>query len=281
MTDPRNALRRYPLGTALAYAALALALVQALGPVIWLLLGSLKARPEFYADPWGMPKAWLWQNYADAFATARIGDFVANSAVVVALGLAILLVTSSTTAFALARFKFPGRDIILAIILMTMMVPPDILTVPLFLTLRAYGLLGSYLGLALIYAVGGFGMSVFLLRGYFLGVPVELEEAARLDGAGTLYILRHVILPMSLPGFLSVVIIQAISMWNDLYLAFVFLRDPEMFTVPLGLLNFFRRESINWPLLLAALAILTVPVLIVSAAAQRRFVEGLTSGAVK
>ncbi len=86
---------------------------------------------------------------------------------------------------------------------------------------------------------------------------------------------------MSLPGFLSVVIIQAISMWNDLYLAFVFVRDPKMATVPLGLLNFFRRDSVNWPLLLAALAILTVPILVIYAAAQRRFIEGFTSGAVK
>ncbi len=268
-------------GMLLAYAALALALIQSAGPVIWLLLGSVKSQPEFYADPWAMPRAWAWNNYARAFETARIGDHVRNSLIVVALGLAILLVTSATTAYALARFRFRSRDLILSVILMTMMVPPDILTVPLFLTLRSLGLLGSYLGLACIYAVGGFGMAVFLLRSYFIAVPAELEEAARLDGASTLRVLWHVILPMSMPGFLSVVIIQAISMWNDLYLAFVFLRDPDMATVPIGLLNFYRRESIDWPLLLAALAILTVPVLIIYAAAQRRFVEGFTSGAVK
>lgn len=281
MTKPRSAFHLNPVGTSLAYFGLGLAVLQSMGPVLWLLVGSLKARQEFYADPWGAPKAWLLQNYADAFVAARVGDYVLNSAIVVGLGLAILLVCAATTAYALARFSFPGRDLVLAVILMTMMVPPDILTVPLFLTLRSLGLLGSYLGLAFIYAVGGFGMSVFLLRGYFMGVPAELEEAARLDGAGTLHVLWHVILPMSLPGFLSVVIIQAIGMWNDLYLAFVFIRDPDMATVPLGLLNFFRRDSINWPLLLAALTILTVPVLIIYAMAQRRFVEGFTSGAVK
>lgn len=281
MSDLRTAFRLNPVGTSLAYLGLGVAVIQAMGPVLWLLVGSVKSRPEFYADPWGPPKAWLFQNYPDAFATAKVGDYILNSAIVVSMGLVILLICSATTAYALARFRFPGRDFVLALILLTMMVPPDILTVPLFLTLRSLGLLGSYLGLAFIYAVGGFGMSVFLLRGYFLGVPTELEEAARLDGAGTLHVLWHVILPMSMPGFLSVVIIQAIGMWNDLYLAFVFIRDPEMATVPLGLLNFFRRDSINWPLLLAALTILTVPVLIIYAAAQRRFVEGFTSGAVK
>lgn len=281
MTSIRSALRRDPAGTVLAYLALGLAVLQAMGPVAWLLSGSLKSKAEFYLDPWGPPRAWLLGNYPEAFATARIGDYLLNSTIAVSLGLAILLVTASTTAFALARFRFPGRDLVLAAILTTMMVPPDILTVPLFLTLRSLGLLGSYLGLACVYAVGGFGMSVFLLRGYFMAVPGELEEAARLDGAGPLRVLWHVILPASLPGFLSVVIIQAISMWNDLYLAFVLLRDPKMATVPIGLMNFFRRESINWPLLLAALAMLTVPVLILYAAAQRRFVEGFISGAVK
>jgi ABC-type glycerol-3-phosphate transport system permease component len=273
--------RSNPAGTSLAYLALAVAVLQAMGPVIWILFGSLKSRPEFYADPWGLPRSWLIQNYAEAIVVARVGDYVLNSAIVVTLGLAILLVCSATTAYALARYAFPGRDIVLTIILLTMMVPPDILTVPLFLTLRSLGLLGSYLGLAFIYAVGGFGMSVFLLRGYFMGVPRELEEAARLDGANTVQVLWNVILPMSLPGFLSVVIIQAIGMWNDLYLSFVFIRDPDMATVPLGLLNFFRRDSVDWPRLLAALTILTIPVLVVYAMSQRRFVEGFTSGAVK
>lgn len=273
--------RRNPLGTSLAYLALIFAVIQAMGPVVWVLLGSLKSRPEFYADPWGLPRQWLFANYPEAMTIARVGDHVTNSLIVVSLGLAILLVCSATTAYVLARYEFRGRNLVLSLILMTMMVPPDILTVPLFLTLRSLGLLGSYVGLAFVYAVGGFGMSVFLLRGYFLDVPRELEEAARLDGAGTLRVLWYVILPMSMPGFLSVLIIQAIGMWNDLYLSFVFIRDPDMATVPLGLLNFFRRDSVDWPRLLAALTILTIPVLVIYATAQRRFVEGFTGGAVK
>lgn len=270
-----------PPGTVLAYAALVLAVVQAMGPVVWIVLGSLKSKSEFYTNAWGFPRALLFQNYVEAFRTARVGDYIGNSLIVVVLGLAILLAAASTTAYALARFTFPGRDAVTALILMTMMVPPDILTVPLFMVLRGLGLLGSYVGLACIYAAGGFGMSVFLLRGYFMSVPVELEEAARVEGAGALQILRHVILPMALPGFLAVAIIQAMGMWNDLYLAFVFLRSPDMATVPVGLLAFFHRGSVDWPLLLAALTILTLPVLVLYAAAQQRFVEGFTAGSIK
>lgn len=275
------ALRANPAATVLGYAALLAAVAQAMGPVVWIIFGSLKSKPEFYADPWGMPRALRLQNYADAVIVARIGDYVFNSLIVLVLGLAILLICSATTAYALARYRFPGRDAVLAVILLTMMVPPDILTIPLFLTLKSLGLLGTYVGLAFVYAVGGFGMSVFLLRGYFMAVPQELEEAARLDGAGAAGILWHVILPMSLPGFLTVAIIQALGMWNDLYLAFVFIRNQAMATVPLGLLNFFHRDSVDWPRLLACLTILTIPVLVVYAMTQRRFVEGFTAGAVK
>src|SRR5260370_33105972 len=123
-------------------------------------------------------------------------------------------------------------------------------------------------------------MSMFVLRNYFLSVTTELDEAAKLEGAGTLSTLWHVVLPMALPGFVSIALIQAMGMWNDLYLAFVFLRDPASATVPVGLLNFFQRESIDWPRLLAALSALTLPVLILYALLQRRFVEGFTAGGV-
>jgi raffinose/stachyose/melibiose transport system permease protein len=267
--------------TLLLYAALLLAMIQAVGPVIWIVTGSLKTRPQFYANPWSLPTDWQFHNYVDAFVTARVGDYLGNSLIVVSLGILLLIVTASTTAYALARFQFRGRSAVLLLILATMMVPPDILTIPLFAILRSLGLLGTFFGLACVYAAGGYGMSVLLLRSYFLAVPVELEEAARLEGAGTIAILRHVVLPLALPGLLTVVIIQAMGMWNDLYLAFVFLRAADSATVPVGLLNFFQRSSIDWPTLLAALTTLTVPVLILFTLFQRRFVEGYTVGAVK
>jgi ABC-type glycerol-3-phosphate transport system permease component len=273
---------RFPRpGTVLLYAALLLALIQAIGPVIWIVTGSLKTQRQFYTDPWSLPSTWRFHNYVDAFVTARVGDYLGNSLIVVALGVLLLIVSAATTAYALARIRFRGRSAVLLLILATMMVPPDILTIPLFAILRSLGLLGTFFGLACVYAAGGYGMSVLLLRSYFLAVPLELEDAARLEGAGTLAILRHVVLPMALPGFLTVAIIQAMGMWNDLYLAFVFLRAADKATVPIGLLNFLQRSAIDWPTLLAALTTLTVPVLILFTLFQRRFVEGYLAGAVK
>jgi len=268
-------------GTILVYAALLLAMIQAIGPVIWIISGSLKTRQQFYTDPWALPSTWQFRNYSDAFVTARVGDYLGNSLIVVTLGILLLVLSAATTAYALARIRFRGRSAVLLVILATMMVPPDILTIPLFAILRSLGLLGTFFGLACVYAAGGYGMSVLLLRSYFMAVPLELEDAARLEGAGTVAIFRHVVLPMALPGFLTVIIIQAMGMWNDLYLAFVFLRAADKATVPVGLLNFFQRSAVDWPTLLAALTTLTLPVLILFTLFQRRFVEGYMAGAVK
>ena len=273
---------RFPRsGRAALYIALLLAMLQAVGPLIWIITGSLKTRREFYTDPWSLPSRWHFYNYVNAFVGARIGEYLQNSLIVIFLGVTLLILAASTTAYALARVEFRGRTTVLFLILATMMVPPDILTIPLFAILQSLGLLGSFFGLACIYAAGGYGMSVLLLRSYFLTVPAELEEAARLEGAGTFAILRHVMLPMALPGVLTVALIQGMGMWNDLYLAFVFLRSANKATVPLGLLNFFQRSSVDWPTLLAALTTISVPVVILFTFFQRRFVEGYTAGAVK
>ena len=271
----------WPVRNTALYIALVVVSIQAIGPVLWMLGGSLKTSDQFYTNIWGPPRALQFSNYAEAWSQGQVGLFLGNSLYVTLAGLVILLVTSAFAAYALARLRFPGREMIFWLILATMMVPPDILTIPLFLVVRDIGLLGTRIALSLIYAAGGFGVSVFLLRGYFQSIPRDIEDAAIIDGASRLEILRRVILPLSLPGFLTVVVLQAMSMWNDLFLALIFLRKPEQATVPLGLLNFFQQFSIDWPRFMAALVITTVPVVVIYVAAQRRFVQGITSGAVK
>ncbi len=263
------------------YFALAVLTVQAIGPVVWMLNGSLKTETEFYTSPWGMTTSWMVSNYPEAWQTIDLGRYVTNSIIVVVLAVAILLVSATLTAYALARLEFPGRAAIFGLILACVMIPPDILVIPLFILLRDLGLLGSYLGLALVYASGGFTFAVILLRGYFVSVPVELEEAAQLDGAGRLRRLISVILPLSLPGMLIVVVLQSLTYYNDLYLAMTFMRRQEMYTIPVGMLGFFEQYSVHWPLLFAGLAIVTIPVIIVFSLSQRWFVEGMRNGGLK
>lgn len=263
------------------YILVIFVVVQALAPVVWMLGNSHRSREEFYQDPWGLPTAFRWEHYGQAWQDARVGDFAFNSVFIVSVALLIMLLCASLTAYALARFSFPGRAIIFGAILATMMVPPDILVVPLFIILRELGLLGTRLALSLVYASGGFAFSVLLLRAYFMSVSRELEDAASVDGAGRLRIFFSVILPLSLPGFLTVTIVQLVTFYNDLYLAFVFLRRPDHYTVPVGMLAFFERFGINWPVFFAGLVITLTPIVIIFLVAQRWFVEGLRSGALK
>lgn len=263
------------------YIALAGLTAQAVGPFLWMLNGSLKNENEFYTSPWSLTTSWMGSNYPEAWDTIDVGQYATNSVVVVLLALAILLVTSTLTAYALARLEFPGRGLIFGIVLACVMIPPDILVIPLFILLRDLGLLGSYLGLALVYASGGFTFAVILMRGYFISIPRELEEAAQLDGAGRIRRLMSVILPLSLPGMLIVVVLQSLTYYNDLYLAMTFMRSKDMYTIPVGMLGFFEQYSVHWPQLFAGLAIVTIPVVIIFSASQRWFVQGMRAGAVK
>lgn len=275
-TKPRVHGARY-----LHYGVLVFAAVQALFPVVWMVLTSFKTTNEFYTSPWGMPRSLVVQNYADAWSQAQVGDYLGNTVLIVIMGLAILLTTSTLAAYALARLKFPGKKAVLAIVLAVLIVPPDVISIPLFIVVKELGLLGTQVGLAFIYAAGGFGVATILLRTYFLQLPRELEEAAMMDGAGRLSTLRHVMLPLVAPGFLTVAVLQTMRMWNDLYLAFVFLPRPETSTVSVGLMNLFRQDTIVWPVFFAGLVLITAPILLMYIVSQRTFVQGVAGSGMK
>lgn len=272
---------RARLGLGIYYVVLALAAGQALFPVIWMFLTSFKTTSEFYTSPWNFPRSFVVQNYAEAWSQAHVGDYLGNTVLVVAMGLAALLLTSTLAAYALARLSFPGKRVVLGIVLAVLIVPPDVVSIPLFIVVKELGLLGTPLGLSLIYAAGGFGVATILLRTYFLQLPVELEEAAMLDGASRLSTLRHVMLPLVAPGFLTVTVLQTMRMWNDLYLAFVFLPKPENSTVSVGLMNLFRQDTVVWPVFFAGLVIITVPILVMYMVSQRSFVQGVAGSGGK
>jgi ABC-type glycerol-3-phosphate transport system permease component len=264
-----------------AYVGLALIAVQALFPIGWMMSNSFKTTQEFYNNIWGGPRALEVSNYLAAWTEGKIGLFLGNSVFVIAIGLGVLLVCSCLAAYALARLEFPGRDVVFWVILATMMVPPDVLVIPLFLVVKQLGILNTRYALSLIYAAGGLGVSVFLLRGYFMAIPKELESAAVIDGANRLQVFWKIILPLSRPGLVTVVILQAMSMWNDLYLAFVFIRREELATVPLGLLGFFQQHTVIWPKFFAGLTLVTVPILVIYVLGQKQFVRGMTATGIK
>ena len=265
----------------LVYAILIFATIQTIYPLIWMIFGSLKSDSDLFNNVWGPPRLIIWQNYLDAWRIADLGARIGNSIIVTVLSLTLLLIVSSIAAYALARLQFPGRQAIFLLILATMMIPPEVTVIPLFIVVRTLGILNSRFGLVFLYAGTSMAFSVFLLRGFFLAIPIELEDAALVDGANRLQVFWYMVLPLARPGLATVAIFQGMFIWNEFFLAFIFIRKKEMQTIPLGLVNFFYRYQADWTLYFAALTMVTVPVIILYVGMQRWFIEGLTAGAVK
>lgn len=263
------------------YAVLLVVVAETIYPLLWVLFGSLKTKAEMLDNIWGPPAALHFENYAEAWRIAGMSSRVLNSVIVTAFSLALILVVATPCAYAVTRLRFPGHKALLALIVASMLVPPQVMTIPLFMVASDLGLISNLFGISLIYAASVMPLSVFILRGFLLTLPVELEDAARMDGANRLQILLKVMLPLIRPGIALVMIFAFIDIWNDFFLAFLLLREPSVQTIPLGLVSFFQQYDSLWNLYFAALMITTLPVIVVFTLMQRQFVAGLTAGAVK
>jgi len=226
-----------------------------------------------------LPGGFTLANYQEAW---QRGDFLlafANSTFVALAVTGFQIITSALAGYALARLKFRGRQALLLIVLATLVIPFQILVVPIFLVLKWGHLVNTYGALILPTAANGFG--IFLLRQYFLTIPVELEEAAALDGANRLQILWRVMLPLSRPALVTLFLFTFIAEWNDLFKPLVFTTRPELKTVQLALAAFQEQFTNNWSLLMAAVVIATVPVVLLFLAGQRQFVQGIAATGIK
>lgn len=222
---------------------------------------------------------WSLENYQQAWQQGNFWRAFANSTLVALAVTAFQAVTSALAGYALARLRFWGRRSWLTLVVATLAIPFQLLVLPIFLVLKWGHLLNTYGALILPTAVNGFG--IFLMRQYFVTVPVELEEAAALDGANRLQILWNVMLPLSRPALVALGLFAFIGEWNDLFKPLVFTTRPELRTVQLALAEFQEQFTNNWPLLMAAVAIATVPVLILFLLGQRQFVRGIATTGVK
>jgi raffinose/stachyose/melibiose transport system permease protein len=263
------------------YFALAIVLGQTLYPLVWLLFGSLKTKPEMIDNVWGPPANLVFQNYPDAWRIAGMGVRVLNSVMVTTIALALLVVVATPCAYALSRLRFSGRGMIIAVVVASMLIPPQVMAIPLFIVARDLGLINNRIGVAIIYSATSMPLSVFILRSFFLTLPADLEDAARVDGASRLVILTRIMLPLVRPGLALVLIFGFIEIWNDFFLAFLLLRQPQLQTIPLGLVSFFQQYDALWNLYFAALVITGLPVIAVFLLMQRQFIAGLTAGALK
>lgn len=227
-----------------------------------------------------MPKNnWTLANYHDAWQRGKFLLAFANSTLVAIAVTGFQIVTSALAGYALARLKFLFRQALLLLILATLVIPFQLLVIPVFLVLKWGHTINTYWALILPTAVNGFG--IFLLRQYFQTIPVELEEAAAIDGANRLQILWRIMLPLARPALVTLFLFTFIGEWNDLFKPLVFTTRPELRTVQLALAEFQEQYTNNWPLMMAAVTITTIPVMVLFLIGQRQFIRGIATTGIK
>jgi raffinose/stachyose/melibiose transport system permease protein len=263
------------------YIVLSLLAFFALAPLVILGFNALKSTAEVAQNPLGPPSGLLFSNFPKAW---QMGDFATttrNSAILVIGTVIGELTLGGLAAYSLARLNPRGSNLLMLYLLVVSTVPVWLFLVPLFFLWRTIGLLNTRLGLTLIYIALNAPFAIFLLRSYMVKLPSDFEDAARVDGANEWQVLTKVVLPLAWPGFLTVGLVVALSVWSEYQLALIFMNDPQMFTVATSYSKFSSRFSRDWSLTSAAAVMMLAPILILFLGLQRRFIEGLTQGGLK
>jgi multiple sugar transport system permease protein len=273
---PPPSLQR--LGNWLIPLSLCLGALLVLLPLLVVLRTSLTPA-EVMTNLGGLTTGWTLDNYREAWQRGNFLLAFANSTIVALSVTAFQLVTSALAGYALARLKFRGRQTILLIVLATLVIPFQILVIPVFLVLKWGHLINTYWALILPTAANGFG--IFLMRQYFQTIPVELEEAAALDGADRLQILWQIVLPLARPALVTLFLFAFIGEWNDLFKPLVFTTRPELRTVQLALAEFQEQFTNRWAVLMAAVVIATLPIVGLFLLSQRQFLRGIAATGMK
>lgn len=270
---------------ALHLLVLGLSIVFAL-PFIWMLSTSLKTDPQVYhVPPIWIPDPIRWENYPEGLTYVPFGLYLLNTLKYGIFSTIGAVISSALCAYGFSKINWRGRDILFYILLATMMIPFQVQMVPLYLTFNKLGWLNSYLPL-IVPSYLGSAYFIFMLRQFFLTIPLELSDAARIDGANELQILFHIILPLAKPALTVIGLFQFIDAWNDYLGPLIYLRDTEKYSIALGLEQMRAHSmSINipllWPHLMAASAVMILPIILLYFFAQRTFVEGITITGVK
>jgi raffinose/stachyose/melibiose transport system permease protein len=264
-----------------SYIVLTLLAVFAVGPIILLALNSLKTTNEIRNNPFGLPSEWLFSNYAEAWFQGNFPTTIVNTLILTGGTIAMVVVIGGLAAFALARFRFPGADAISFYLLVGTSVPALVFMVPLYFMWAQVGLVNSLFGLIIIYAALHAPFATYLLRSFLISIPVDFEEAARIDGANDLQVLTQVILPLSWPGFMTMVLVVGLGVWNEFLFAVTFLQRAELKPIATSVQAFQSRFQRDWGLTSAASMIMVLPIIVLFLLLQRQFIEGLTRGGLK
>jgi raffinose/stachyose/melibiose transport system permease protein len=269
------------LGGALWHGVMILVCAVVLIPIAMVVLGSFKSVNEFFATPYGLPESFAPDNYRRAWEEANLAVALRNSVVATGLGVLFSTVLAALAAYGLARFRFNGRLGVRMLFVGGLVVPVQLIILPLFILFRQMGLLGDLRSLVIVYSVFGIPLGVLVLTGFFGVLPRDLEEAARIDGASHLEVFWRIMLPLSRPALAAVVILNGVWMWNEFFLGFILLNDPAAQTMPVAIMAFRGTYSTEWGLIFASVTVSALPVVAAYLLLSRQFIAGLTAGSVK
>jgi raffinose/stachyose/melibiose transport system permease protein len=254
-------------------------LLMNVGPVIWLFSVSVKTRSEYAARPFGMPSELRFDNYSFILTDSEFLRFAWNSLLVTSASVFIILLLSTLAAYALARLDFAGNRILFVAYLFGEVIPIFLILLPLYVLLAKTGLGGTLFSLILAYTAASLGISTLVLRSYFRSIPVDLEDAARIDGCGTILLIWHVMMPLIRPGLLVVAVFNVFNIWNEYLLAAFLLPSQKLFTLPAGLAaSFVAQYATNWPAMAAGILLSAIPLIAIFIIAQDKIVEGFSFG---
>lgn len=265
----------------IGYAVLIIGSAISLIPFLWMLSSSFKDPAYIFSDPiqW-IPKPWLWANYAKAFERMPFALYTWNTVEITSLSLIGQLISCSLVAFGFARMRFPGRDVLFVVLLSTMMLPAQVTMIPVFKIFATVGWYDTFLPL-IVPSFFGAPFFIFLLRQYLMTIPREMDEAARIDGASTWQVYRHILLPQMKPALATVSIFAFMGSWNDFLGPLIFLDSPAKRTLALGLYAFQGQYAVDWNYLMAASTVVMLPLLIIFIIGQKYFIQGVVVSGVK
>jgi multiple sugar transport system permease protein len=271
--------QRISAGTLVLYAVLTLAAALWLFPVLWMYGTSFKPEKEILLSTALIPRPATLVHYVKVLTEASLPRWFFNSVLTSGITTTLVIIVDAMAGYAFARIKFPGRDLIFIIVVATLMVPQQVLLVPLYVQLVRFGLINSYAGLA--FPRVGLALGVFLMRQFFQGLPKELEEAAYLDGAGRWTLFTRIAVPLAKPAFSALTIFTFLGSWNDFLWPMVAVTRENMYTLTVGLANFAGSQQQEYGAWMAAACLASTPVLIVFLLLQKQFVKGITLTGIK
>lgn len=277
----RHSRTKARLGRGALHAVLIGWAILSLLPVIWMLSASLQSNSEIYGGIHLIPQNPQWDNFVKAWGQASFGRYFGNSLLYTVSTVAGTIAIGSLAAYAFARIRFPGKRVFYGAFLVFLFIPIPGAFIPLYVVLANLGLLDTPIGYILPMINSSLPVALFILRGFFEQIPVELEEAASIDGAGRLQVFFRIVLPLARPAIATVVILTVLSVWNEYVLASVVFSNQDLMPLQVGLLSFQGSFFSQYGLMMAATTITTIPMVIVYLVFQKNIIRGVMAGAMK